>query len=109
MVSAMAEAKPKNVTSFQKASLNVCAEDALGCAHSINIGGKTVLLSVDSKSPKTEATLNQMIANYQFHKIPVTAPFLARGYFAFERVFPNPTMEHLVFVVTDVDGVVLPR
>ena len=109
MVSALAEAKPQEVTAFKKATINVCPEDAVGCAHSINIGGKTVLLSVDSKSPKTEATLNSMIANYQFHKILITAPFLARGYYAFERLYPNPTIEHLVFVVTDVDAVILPR
>ena len=107
--SMLANAKTASISRFQKASLNVCPAQILGCAHSIEIGGKTFPVEVDPSASRASRLYERMIAIHQLLELPNTNPFLARGYFVFKGTFPNPTFEQLVFVLTDVEGVVMPK
>ena len=109
LLSLMAQAAPAEISSFKKATLNVCYEDVVDCVHSININGQTFPMTVDAQAPEAESIVSSLIENCHFHKLPNTAPFLVKGYFTFKGFFPNPMHEQLVFVITDVDAVILHR
>ena len=107
--SVFANANTYQVSRFQKASLNICQAQVLGCVHTINIGGKTFPVEVDPSATQASRTVDKMIAIHQLLELPNTSPFLARGYFEFKGTLPNPMFEQLVFVITDVGGVVMPK
>ncbi len=94
---------------LQKAELNICPAEAVGCAHTISIGGKTFPVDVDAQATEAMQMVDQLIAVHQLLELPNTAPFLAGGYFVFKGMFPNPMIEQLVFVITDIEAVIMPR
>lgn len=107
--SALANASTNLAPRYQKAWLNLCPAEAVGCVQSIDLEGKTYPFEVDPKATRAQRLVEKMIAVHQILELPNTSPFLTRGYFVLKGHLPNPTIEQLVFVITDVDGVVIPR
>lgn len=75
---------------MQKAELNVCSLDALGCVHTINISGKTFPVVVDPSAAKAARLTEKMIAVHQLLGLPKTAPFFGICLFWLPRVFSQP-------------------
>jgi hypothetical protein len=104
---ALAKGHPPMIQTVE-ATMNICPVDLMGCTHRINVEGETIPFIVDEQAKKASTVIRKMIDIFQQNNLRNTPPFTVTGYFEFRRAWPNPTVEQLVFVITDVSGITLP-